>query len=119
MYKCEDCGASFDEPYILKDDGHASTAAGTIPYDKLCPVCKSDEISIVGSEPKCLTLTEGQYSTIRRWQRLLKARSEAQACNDDLSICENCGKKKRECECPEVLAFDILTELFPLKGTLE
>lgn len=62
---------------------------------------------------KKVTISTGLECSIERWQRLTREREDARKQKDNESECENCEKRKIECECPELLAFDILSEMFP------
>lgn len=62
---------------------------------------------------KKVTISTALECSIERWQRLAREREEARKQHDNDTECENCGKRKIECECPELFAFDILSEMFP------
>ena len=50
MWKCESCGAEFDEPVTRREDHGYDTEIGHIPYweyEDLCPECGDDDIKEV------------------------------------------------------------------------
>lgn len=55
MYRCEECGKTFEEPYMVKDDPSPYGVA-LIPgyyFYPVCPHCGSDVLTLMQECPSC------------------------------------------------------------------
>ena len=51
MYRCDDCGAEFDEPELYCSRENLDGENWTITTQTVCPYCGTDNITEVKDEP--------------------------------------------------------------------